>query len=290
MHLYQTAGYTPKALDNNTIAFNNFLGEVPIRNDTEIFLSKYRSDAVAGANQFPEVSIANGPTQIGALTQVEIANGTSQEANLDVQTLIGMTWPINITSYSTGGSPPFNQDLLTPNNTNEPYLDWLNFMLNQTSLPQVISTSYGDDEQTVPKSYAIRVCNGFAQLGARGVSLLFASGDHGVGENGTCISNDGKNTTMFVPGFPAGCPYVTAVGATYQFEPEVVAFRPGYVTQNGTYQPIYASGGGFSNYFPRPSYQDSVVQGYITGLNGTYNGLYNKCELRIGLINSVKTC
>ena len=65
-----------------------------------------------------------------------------------------------------------------------PYADWLDFVLNKPTLPYVISTSYGDDEQTgmlpieilsvdqvclikqqVPKSYAERVCKGFAQLG-----------------------------------------------------------------------------------------------------------------------------
>jgi tripeptidyl-peptidase-1 len=64
-------------------------------------------------------------------------------------------------------------------NTNEPYLDWLNFILNQTTIPQTFSTSYGDDEQTVPLDYANSVCNGFATLGARGVSIMFSSGDAG---------------------------------------------------------------------------------------------------------------
>ena len=50
---------------------------------------------------------------------------------------------------STGGSPPFDPDSNTPTNTNEPYLDWLNFVLAQDSVPQTFTTSYGDDEQTV---------------------------------------------------------------------------------------------------------------------------------------------
>ena len=64
----------------------------------------------------------------------------------------------------------------------------------------------------VPKDYATRVCNGFAQLGARGVSVIFSSGDSGVGDLDTdptspgCKINDGTNRTMFIPGFPAGCP------------------------------------------------------------------------------------
>jgi hypothetical protein len=46
-------------------------------------------------------------------------------------------------------------------------------------------------------------------------------------ENPTnCITNDGKNSLTFLPEFPASCPYVTTVGATEQFEPEVAAWRP----------------------------------------------------------------
>lgn len=36
------------------------------------------------------------------------------------------------------------------------------------------------------------------------------------------------------------------------------------------------SGGGFSNYWPRPAYQDAVVGKFINSLNGTNDGLYNK--------------
>ena len=80
---------------------------------------------------------------------------------------------------STGGSPSYKPDANTPTNSNEPYLDWLNFILNQTTISQTYSTSYGDDEQTVPPDYATSVCNGFAQLGSRGASIMISSGDSG---------------------------------------------------------------------------------------------------------------
>lgn len=125
-----------------------------------------------------------------------------------------------------------------------------------------------DDEQSVPFSYATRVCASFAQLGARGVSVLFSSGDFGVGDgNGpnqgptNCLSNDGQNRTTFLPLFPASCPYVTSVGGTYHVEPE---------------RAVPFSGGGFSNYFSRPFYQDEAVPTYLSHLApGTYEGLYN---------------
>ena len=50
---------------------------------------------------------------------------------------------------STGGSPPFNPDSVTPFNTNEPYVEFLDYLLGSDDIPQVLTTSYGDDEQTV---------------------------------------------------------------------------------------------------------------------------------------------
>ena len=54
------------------------------------------------------------------------------------------------------------------------------------------------------------VCNMFAQLGARGSSLLFSSGDGGVGGfmvgDNDCVSNDGAGV-RFQPVFPASCKY-----------------------------------------------------------------------------------
>lgn len=143
---------------------------------------------------------------------------------------------------------------------------WADYVLAQKAIPYTITTSYGDDEQTVPFSYAKRVCAEFAQMGARGTTLFFSSGDSGVGENGTCVSNDGKNTTKFLPSFPASCPYVTAVGGTRSFSPEIVA----YDVSNG-----YVAGGGLSEYFPRPSYQDKQVEDYLSSIGSLHKGLYN---------------
>ena len=45
--------------------------------------------------------------------------------------------------------------------------------------------------------------------GARGISVLFSSGDSGVGDGDPdpatqkCLSNDGRNVTQFIPDFPA---------------------------------------------------------------------------------------
>jgi subtilase family serine protease len=60
------------------------------------------------------------------------------------------------------------------------------------------------------------------KLGLQGVTVIYASGDSGVSAaGGICIFDPTANITTvnenpgaFSPGFPASCPYVTAVGAT----------------------------------------------------------------------------
>lgn len=53
---------------------------------------------------------------------------------------------------------------------------------------------------------------------------------------------------------------LTSVGGTENISPEITAFF---------------SSGGFSNIFPRPSYQDDAVQGYLSQLGSTNAGLFN---------------
>lgn len=255
--LYGTDTYTPRS-DQSHIGLTNYLGEIPSRSDAALFLERFQPSAVVSAARFEQISIDGGP----------IDNGTSVgtlEGNLDIQTIAGLVSPINITSYSTGGSPPLAPGSGLISNTNEPYLTWLDYILSSPSIPQTISTSYGDNEQTVPPSYAETVCQGFAKLGLQGVSVLFSSGDNGVGANGTCTSSDSTNRTAFIPEFPASCPYVTVVGGTRNY-PEVVAFDP----RNG-----YVAGSGFSNYFAQPYYQTNAVSAYLETVDSSTQQLYN---------------
>ncbi|EIM87870.1 subtilisin-like protein [Stereum hirsutum FP-91666 SS1] len=257
--LYNVTDFNASATNGNAIGLTGYLEQFANFQDLQDFY----------ADQLPQA--------VGTNFSVELVNGgendqtpanAGAEANLDTQFALGVSFPTPGLFWSTGGSPPFIPDTGTPTDTNEPYTEWLDFVLNQTTIPQTISTSYGDDEQTVPESFAITACNGFAQLGARGVSVMFSSGDGGVGDGDSnpatqqCFSNNGTNATVFIPAFPASCPFVTAVGATNHI-PETAVSR-------------FFSGGGFSNYFVRPSYQDSVVSAYLAALpEGTYAGLFN---------------
>ncbi|EST07407.1 Peptidase S53, propeptide [Kalmanozyma brasiliensis GHG001] len=257
---YKTVNYVPKAASKMSLGVSGFLGQWANFADFSGFLKEQRPDAGKAGYNFTVQSIAGG---------LNSQSTPGDEANLDVQTVGGFIYPVPFTFYTTGGSPPYIPDTATVNNTNEPYEAQLNYLLSLSKLPTVLSTSYGDDEQTVPKAYAQRVCNYIMALGARGVSTVYSSGDSGVGATGTCVSNGQytKNgTATFLPAFPASCPYATTVGATQNFNPEIAV--------DGDLPGFY-SGAGFSYVFPRPWYQATAVKNYLPNIVTKYTGLYN---------------
>jgi tripeptidyl-peptidase-1 len=176
------------------------------------------------------------------------ARSTAGEANLDAQTMVGTATGVPLFEYLTGGSPPFVPDLemgSAAKNTNEPYVPFYQYLLSKTNaeLPQVITNSYGEPEQTVPKAYAERTCMMIAMMGLRGVTVMESSGDTGIGSY--CKKNDGTGAPTFLPQFPGTCPWITAIGGTEGVSPEI-AWRD--------------SSGGFSYYFDRPDYQKKEVE------------------------------
>jgi tripeptidyl-peptidase-1 len=115
------------------------------------------------------------------------------------------------------------------------------------------------------------------KLGLQGVTVVFSSGDNGVGGiQGQCLGTD---KTVFNPQFPASCPYVTAVGGTEVFPSKTV---------NDPESAWPSSGGGFSNVFSSPSYQQAAVSSYFSNSDpgykyysgadklGANKGIYNR--------------
>merc|ERR1711924_87523 len=99
----------------------------------------------------------------------------------------------------------------------------------------------GEDESSVSEAYATRINLEFVKAGTRGISLMFASGDDGVGSD--CKKG------MFDSKWPAASPYVTAVGGS-----------------EGAKVPESAAGlssGGFSYRYAQPSWQQSAVSKYL---------------------------
>ncbi|KAH0559517.1 hypothetical protein GP486_003964 [Trichoglossum hirsutum] len=252
--LYNVGDFKADPHNGNRLGICGYLNEFAKFDALKVFLSEYAPEA-AGSN-FTVVSINGGRNDQNSTLPDE-------EANLDVQYGISMSHPVPNTYFTTGGLGPLVPDLDQPtaaDNQNEPYLDFLHYILGleDHELPQTLTTSYGEDEQSVPDSYSRTVCQMFGQLGARGVSVIFSSGDTGVGS--ACQTNDGKNTTRFLPIFPAACPWVTSVGGTFHVQPE---------------RAIFFSSGGFSDRFPRPQYQDTAVKDYLKLLGDQWKGLFN---------------
>jgi tripeptidyl-peptidase-1 len=223
--LYGTLSYKPQVPGRSRMAVVNNAGQLNNRSDIALFLATYRPDAVAGAQSFQDIGIAGGANQQTPATPEQIQTGAGREGNQDAETMLGIAHPVRLTTYTVGDvEPPFTPDLPTPTNTNEPFLTRLDLILSlpDSDLPSVVSTSYADLEDTVPLSYAERVCRRFAQLGARGVSVIMGAGDQGVGRHGKCFLNDGGSLRpRFQVKFPESCPWVTSVGSTRGIGPRL---------------------------------------------------------------------
>ncbi|KFY24098.1 hypothetical protein V491_02288, partial [Pseudogymnoascus sp. VKM F-3775] len=195
--LYNVGDYQADPKGKSLFGVAGYLAQYAKVKDLNNFIEKYAPYA-AGAN-FTPISV-RGPNNPQNTTDDDV------EANLDIQYAVAMSYNIPVNYYSTDGLGELVPDLDQPDKAsgqNEPYLDFITYLLAlpKDKLPQTITTSYGENEQSVPPKYAKKVCSMFGELGLRGVSVLFSSGDTGVGS--ACQTNDGKNTTRFLPIFPA---------------------------------------------------------------------------------------
>ncbi|KAH9031141.1 Pro-kumamolisin, activation domain-containing protein [Lactarius pseudohatsudake] len=211
--LYKTLGYAPKATDRNALGIASYGGQYPSPQDLALFMNEYRTD---------------GEDATFTVTQI---NGGAPARG-------GAMYPTRHIYYGTGGTPT--------SLTDDPYIQWLNYLLDQdnVNIPQTISTSYGGYEHNTQLEYVVSVCALFGQLGLRGVSILFASGDYGAGGGDCLVLHSSGESVQFLPVFPATCPWVTSVGGTTGHDPEVAASM---------------SSGGFSIYFARQPYQADAI-------------------------------
>lgn len=165
--------------------------------------------------------------------------------------------------------------------------DFATSFVAETSLPDVISISYGwaEDDQcqfggnecqklgVKSTGYVTRVNTEFQKIGLKGVTILAASGDSGANgrSDGDCADPQLK------PGFPGASPYLTTVGATQLNNAESSLSDPppacsGEYTcaSGGTEVAVsydvsnFASGGGFSNVASTPAYQSDAVAAYLS--------------------------
>ena len=184
--IYNTWGYKPTAALWNDLGVVGFVGEYPNPADLTTFMNKYGRYAADAS--FKVVQVNNGGYD---------PSHPHEEPNLDIQYSEGIAYPTPLTFYSTG-----SEQLGTVED--EPFAKWLEYILDEPVVPPTISMSYGNEEKDYPYDHAIYVCSMFAQLAARGVSVLIATGDYGVGK-GDCRAKWDHGNVRFSPEFPATC-------------------------------------------------------------------------------------
>jgi tripeptidyl-peptidase-1 len=193
----------------------------------------YSSQDLAAFQQQMQVPVQPVAKVLGP----NVENDPGTEASLDIEYMMSTGRGVPTWFISTGGL----------HEGQEPFVTWATNLNTFTNLPWVNSVSYGDYENSVTTTYMDRLDVELMKLAARGSTILFSSGDDGVGCNSQC--------SKMVANWPASSPYVTAVGGVYGGR------------QNGWIADTIASGG-FSSYYSRPSYQSSAVTRYLSSMAG----------------------
>ncbi|KAI0353320.1 family S53 protease-like protein [Trametes cingulata] len=217
---------TPATVASNRLAVTGRFGNNAHYDFLQEFLKRYRPDMDPNTN-FTVMSVDGGNNDQDV--------PSVSEGELDIQYSVGLATNVSVDYIMVG--------VKWQDGALEGYLDEVNYLLSLDSPPQVLTTSYGFSESSMSFELTDKLCKAYAQLGARGVSILFAAGDNGVG----CT----QNSTSFAPRFPSNCPYVTSVGGTQGYAPE---------------EAWDGSSGGFSNYYSAPAYQSSAVSTYLSTL------------------------
>ncbi|KAJ7155603.1 family S53 protease [Mycena filopes] len=233
---------TPAQVTSDSLAVSGFENGFANSRDLKAFLETYRPDMNPNTT-FKLVVLDGGLNN-------QLPGGAGIFTNPDMQWSVGLTNGVPVTFISTGTVP---DDLLVE------MLDQANYLVSLDNPPQtVLNTETPQLESLLwSPAIAISMCNAYAQLAARGVSYIVQTNIWGAG------SVPIENCKSFDASFPATCPFVTAVGAT-KFDTDDVEEVPSSL-----------SGGGFSDLFPRPKYQDAAVAAYLEKTGNTDATAFN---------------
>lgn len=116
-----------------------YIGQYANLDDLKSFLTRYRTDMDPGVTTFALHTIDGGSNP-----QAPSQAGT--EANLDVQYTIGVATGVPTSFLSVGDN--FQDDEL------QGFLDTVNFALSESVIPNVMTTSYGEDERDISRALA----------------------------------------------------------------------------------------------------------------------------------------
>lgn len=217
------------------------------------------------------------------------------EATLDVQYITALSPGVQTFVANTNTSEETEWGL----GFGYAFLDFVQTLSSQPQIPNVLSLSLGSlsagscsilCEQVQKSGYSEQQCVKymntqrqvcmmdstdqedlisieFMKLGARGMTIVAASGDGGshfsfqpFPDSGIGRALNKISCNLNFPTFPAASPYVTAIGGT--------SWKGGDIMHPVNWA---ASGGGFSWRFPRPVYQQAAVNAYLKANSGAAN-------------------
>ncbi|KDQ07914.1 hypothetical protein BOTBODRAFT_166414 [Botryobasidium botryosum FD-172 SS1] len=277
--LYEFASYKQRRSRENSYGVVEFSPNSYLPSDLDQFAAIYAPNAVGYR---PKLRSIDG----GALQTTQTGFLYNGESDLDLEYSIALLYPTPITLFQIGAGGSFNNFLGAFDKHYCRHLDPSTDLIYShptcgTVKPtHVIGISYSYNEVELTPSYERRQCHEYLKLGLTGVTVLFASGDNGVaGGDNQCIDPvTGQETpvgTKFNPTFPSTCPYVTSVGGT-QINPGSTVNDP-----ESACEEVIFSGGGFSNVFKRPEYQEKALHQYFKDHNPGYTAAqYNQSHAR----------
>lgn len=123
---------------SNKLAVSGFSDEFANQADLNSFLQSFRPDLPSTAN-FSVQTIDGG-------SNPQTPNQAGTEANLDIQYTVGIASGVPTTFISVGNN--FQDGNLGG------FLDIINFLLEEDTPPQVLTTSYGQNENTISAALA----------------------------------------------------------------------------------------------------------------------------------------
>jgi tripeptidyl-peptidase-1 len=235
-NLYRVNG-TGSHSQTNRQAVVQFFGQTMVESDLVQFFARYVSTPyVKGVDD--KVSKFVGVPGAGI--------GGGGESTLDIQWIMGMAPAVLTEFWLFNGGAVYDFCHALQNFTET--------ALAETDGPNVFSISYGVQHpvegccQGCTRAEVDAVEDGLAKLAAKGVTVIFASGDSGSGYA------EVTNWTL-TPAWPASSPWVTTVGST--------SFKGAKIGMEEVAAQSFGSGGGFSTGFDQPAYQSDAVKHFF---------------------------
>jgi kumamolisin len=194
-------------------------------------------------------------------------------------------------------APGANIEVYVAPNTNDGFVNLFNAVVNGYDgvVPDVMSVSWGEAEQFETAGYATLLNQQFEQGAAEGISMFVASGDSGAFDAYGALGYDhtlavdspadltwataaggttlGADETAGVPGIPSpsqlSCMPAAEQAWGWDYLVPCWSFF-GYHNSTTWQRALYpvGSGGGYSLYFPEPSWQSAFGGANLTGAGG----------------------